>query len=154
MKTRERLGRIKEAKFDHEKLWLARDVVPGTELDMKIVAVCQAKDPKIYVQGAMGAIIDLGEELAEAIRTGNAELFRQYADAIEAHKRHKPVPEKLRAAIIRYCIPSNRSFAMRDIHAELKRRRFVIDAALITNSWRIVKELGIKTIGKPGRPRK
>jgi hypothetical protein len=162
MKTRERIKRIRKAKHWFEKSWLAQDVTPGTDLDMKIVAVCQEYEARKNNPEPWGdTILDLGFEMAKAVRFGNSALFRQWANAIDAHKNHEPFPDKLRAAISNFCVPSNRSYAMRGIIQHLRELNLISKtskesvglADIRRNVRRICRENGITIKGKSGRPK-
>lgn len=161
MKTRERIKQIRKAPHWTKKLWLARDVAPGTTLDLKLFAVREAFQRRKYNLAVLrDAITDLGEELALAVHLGDPTLFRAWADAIEANKNHKPFPDKLRAALTSFCVPPNRTFIMRDIVQHLQGLKLIsknLKGADLVNAkrnlYRVCGELGITVEGESGRPK-
>lgn len=152
MKTHERLKKIRESKFTHDQLFLARDTAPGTDLDMKLLCVCSSwQYRKLGKPVLRDFITDLGEELATAIVEGNDKLFTKYAKAIRIFKKHKPCPDKFRAAMIEITIQRSRIFKRQWLRDELKKRGQWKDTeANEKQLTRVIHELGLKTEGKPG----
>ena len=178
MKPHERLARIRASKSWSERLALARDRVPGTRFDWLIPHLLGALRsleehskprgkymlPSGQIDLAKMAKDDLaafGQDLVSAIQTGNSKLFRDWSDAVEAWHGHKPMEDKHRAAIIRFCVPPKGEFTMRAIVAHLVEIGLVRRALksgehddLRRTIRRIASELGIKISGLSRRPSK
>jgi hypothetical protein len=166
MKTRERLERIKESKSWTERLELARDHIPGTWFDAHIKMLldtlqsCELHPPQKRKYFSAQTGVDLaalnadtfaafGADMAQAIQNGNSDLFREWADAVDAWHRHKPFADKLRATMIRICVPPNEVFKRSWINTRLKNYGFDPDADTVFRQvTRILSELKIKTDGK------
>ena len=179
MKTRERLNRIKKSKSWTERIALARDHLPGTKFDAFIINLldtlqsCELHpaqkrkyfSPKTGVDlAAMNTdtLAAFGEDLARAIQRGNSKLFREWADAVDTWHNHKPQADKLRTAIIYFCVPPKEKFKMRDIIQHLREQNLVPKTSkesvglddLRRTIRRICKDFGIALGGKSGRPKK
>ena len=177
MKTRERLARIKKSKSWTERLALAKDRLPGTRFDIELpflIGALQAhrnyspakRDLVKLPDGLPGlgalaliTLSDFGVELATAVADGNSELFREWADAIDTWKSHKPFEDKLRAAIIRFCVPPQGVFSVRSIENHLVKVRLAAPALrydehddLRRTIRKICAEANIRTDHKAGRP--
>jgi hypothetical protein len=109
--------------------------------------------------GAPGLQV-LGEMVAAQIKAGNSEWLRQMAEALETWRGHRPQPDRIREAVIRFCVPPSKHFEMRDIVAHL------VDAGLAEKAvrsdehndlrrqvYRICKETRITVRGTSGKPR-
>ncbi|MEI8290665.1 MAG: hypothetical protein WCH99_14445 [Verrucomicrobiota bacterium] len=104
----------------------------------------------------------MGLDFAQAFKKGNSKFFREWADAVDAWNNHKPQADKLRLAIITFCIPPTGIFKMRDIISHLRAERLIPEsmkesvglADVRRNVRRICKELGIRIKGERGRPKK
>jgi hypothetical protein len=102
-----------------------------------------------------------GEDFAIAFKNGNSDFFREWADAVDAWHSHKPFEDKLRVAIIRFCIPPKGRFQMRDIIQHLREKKIIPAtikesaglADIRRNVRRICNELGIAIKGESGRPK-
>jgi len=146
MKTRERLERIKKSKSWTERMKLARDHLPGTRLDAIFEQIMDTlrsmeesgyrpkgrEDHYILQTGRIDIaamnhdhMAAFGENFAIASKNGNSDLFREWADAVDAWHSHRPFEDKLRAAIIRFCIPPNGKFQMRDIIQHLRDKKII-----------------------------
>jgi hypothetical protein len=93
-------------------------------------------------------------DLMHELQRGNSQFFRDLADAIEKRKKHKPHPDKIRAAIIEFCNPPSAVFSVRDILACLSSKEINLTEDSPRIVRRICKELGFKTSHTPGRPKK
>ncbi len=180
------LQKIKAAKSLSEKLFIAKDYMPGTELDMEILNVCHcyasimerrkliskerleknrlaalAEADKNRDPIALANQARLSEIWIVAAATGNSALFRQWADAIDAHKAHKPSnAQALRAAIFAFCNPRNttdpkkRTFTIDQIFAELREQSLITDKTYLPSlekqTRRICREIGVTIKDTPG----
>lgn len=177
MKSRERLQHIRQSKSWTERLALARDRLPGTPFDWLIPDLLGTvrsldlhpwKRPKSYFLpddridlAALNRddLAGFGEDLARAVASGNSQLFRDWADAVDAWHKHKPYEDKTRAALIRFCVPPSRKFSMRSVIAHLVQIGIVPKAEKSEEHdgarrtvRRICAELQIRISGKAGHP--
>lgn len=166
MKNRERLAKLRNAKLLSDQLWLANDRPPGTPFDrcirdaafhLKVVdGDVKALLPvfgKQYrwaaerrVQEAKSWLEGLGTDIARLFVARNSAEIHALADAVEAWKRHKPEPDKLRSELISRFRP-RASVTMREI------MRFVGNRTSERQARRMCADLGIKIKGRPGRPK-
>ena len=179
MKTRERLARIKKSKSWVERMALAADRLPGTRFDFDLphllgaLRTYQNYPPAKRVSYMLpGGQIDLGGlaehtlagygvDMATAIANKDADWFRDWAAAIDAWGAHKPFADRLRAAIIRFCVPPKGVFSVRKIEDHLVKLKLAPPALrydehddLRRTIRRICAESNIRTDHKPGRTRK
>ena len=155
--------------FRNNKSWFGRlsiawDKMPGTPLDHKILLLRQTIEaareglPDLNYSDKE-RIDDFGIEMAIAVADGNAQLFHDYADAIERFKNHVPDPDKIRATIVLCCM-RRKSYTILEIVHHLQSKKLV-PPRLDTDSYknlrkkieRICKECGIRISGKVGRPK-
>jgi hypothetical protein len=177
MKTRQRLKRIKDSKSWMERRQLARDEVPGTRFDWLIPNLIGSlgyleRNPggkkKYYNDGsvdiaglAADSIKAFGHDLTRAIKSGNSNLFRQWADAVDAWHAHRPQPDKFELAIQLFCVPPDKGFSIREIIMHLQSQKLVplrLDRdtyqSLAINIRRVCERNKIKIKGSSGRPKK
>jgi len=182
MKTKEKLSRLRQSKSWTERMLLARDRLPGTPFDTEIQCLVEClkqieemrdrgtaqpcfretyvHDKGLDLEGLNShSLQSFGEQMTRAMIEGDSGLFREWAKAIDTWHAHKPHPDKLRAAVIRYCIPPNETFSMRSIIAHLcelglaekglKSREY---DGLRTQVQRVAKDAKIRIKGQAGRP--
>lgn len=79
------------------------------------------------------------------------------AEVVRHSKHYGPDPDKLREALLLFCLPPSKSFAMRDVIAHLRTLNLVpndADPSTVRHIRRLCRELNIKISGSPGRPKK
>jgi hypothetical protein len=176
VKTRERIKRLRNFGSIQELQLLAKDELPGTKFDFerlrliaeleKVKAVRKRdpkQDPRLFLFSFGARFMPevyaklylqvFGEDMVQAIADGNSDLFREWAQAIDAWRDHRPLEDKLRSAVIKICVPQFQVFRRRWINAQLKSLGFNTedDTAIYRQVTRILSELKIKTDGKTRR---
>jgi hypothetical protein len=174
MKTRERLKRIRESKSWTERRRLAKDHWPGTPFDGIIDHWMEAlremdenglRPPKRESYLKSTGVVDLaamnhdlmaaiGEDFARAFKNGKSTYFRDWADAVEKWKNHKPCPDNIRLKIIEFCLPRDGIFSVRKILSNLRESGIEIGPETPRIVRRICAELKIRTDHKSGAPKK
>jgi hypothetical protein len=189
MKTKaaQRIERINKSKSWTERMMLARDHLPGTQFDRTIIAWMdtlnsmetnghrQAKRVSYFSKesghidlAAMNhdSMAAMGEYFATAFKEGESNFFREWADAVDKWHNHRPYEDKLRSALIKFCVPPNEKFQMRDIIQHLRETGFKEVTGdgnrkgqnrdlnnIRRKIYGICEELGISIQGERGRPR-
>jgi len=162
MKTRERLKQIKKSTSWGARLFLAHDRIPGTKHDEEIMDIhvwlMAPNDPE-----ARHKLAGLGMQMARAVSARKSAWFREWADAIDEWRKHKPHPDKLRAAIMSYALfhsnaspgkpMPDRTFQMKAIIDYLKTTKVGVNNNTPRVVYRICDELGIAIKGEPGKPK-
>jgi hypothetical protein len=161
VEPRKRLARLREARAPLERLELAQDKVPGTDLDGLVKLVIGAArflnenrdvEPK-FTAHARTFLEGFGIDVATAIADGNAGFLRRLADATEVWHRHRPNPDKLRAALVRYCASRGRTYSLRELLRMLPENGVPAATTTAWNVRRVARELGITIRGTAGRPK-
>jgi hypothetical protein len=167
------LERIRVSKSWTERLALARGRLTGHRLEHWLEHAISAwrifnsdiPNGSLSVRDlTKDMLLGFGADLARAAADGNSKLFRDFADAVDLRKSHVPFEDKLRAEIIRYCVPPTGSFTLREILAHLTARaviRLGKPGPALTDEIanhkrhirRVCRDLGIRVVGTPGRPK-
>ncbi len=127
------------------KKWASGDpsvIDPGT------VKLCKEEASEFFTQA--------GELLSEAVIKGDSTTLRKMADALDEWVKHTPQPDRLRGAIVQesaICKLLNHPFTMRLLVSKLKGYKVPVDESTRRRARTICAELGIKLVGKPGRPK-
>jgi hypothetical protein len=134
MKQKARLSAIRRTRLPVRKLQLALDNIPGTQWDF-LIERSQLALRWEQSQSECTRVIGkrelehfghfLAVSIARAIKTGNANLFRGLADAIETWRNHKPekILDPLCLHLIDFCMRNDPGpFQLRDIIEHLSSR--------------------------------
>ena len=163
MKTRERLKQMRASSDWLERLELAEDKMVDKDRHLHLL---RRYALRALAQNRDGALRNFGKIMAEAVKRGDSGYFRRWAALIDAWSKHEPQPDKLREAIIGFCVPQDEIFTMRELMAHLEQCNLVTKRGRGKASGvderrneerairRICKELGFRIKGKPGAPRK
>lgn len=178
---RKKINEIRHSKSWGRRMSLAMDALPETKFDALFECVTGSLRQLVEMRndGRAGpcfratyvtdagidleslnshTLQNLGEIIAGKIEAGESSYLREMADAIDARKQHMPKPDRLRLAIIRYCIPPNKTFQMRDLLKHLRELRLdkdftEFDPNVFARRVRtLCKELDITIKGKAGKP--
>jgi hypothetical protein len=174
MKTRERLNRLKTSGSFEQSIMLSEDYFPGTKFDSHIYLMRQCLNAlekqrvekscfkkQIDVEYYTKKLTNYGVAFAKAVRDGNSQFFRDWADCVDRWRDHEPQRDALRSALIEFCWQKERTYTMRDIIQHLRGKDFIPKTikesagldAIRRNVRRICGELGITVKGKSGRPK-
>jgi len=157
MKAKERLSRIKRAGFG-ERLMLSADRIPGSKFDSEIFAAIHYS-PTCH-SDLDNRFRDFQHKMLVAIREGQAEFFRELAEAVKIYHEHKPYQQridKVRQAVL-MCQANAKNakaiLSVKSVISHLRATKFPIDE----NTPRLVRqvrdELQIQIQGKSGRSKK
>jgi hypothetical protein len=163
---------------------LAKDSLPGTRFDglmeflIQALAYAKEESKDYFTAGqidihamAKDTIYGFGLSLVKAMKERNSQLFYDWGNAVENLRLHRPCPDKLRQAIIEFCIPPTKPVSVRSVLAHLKTmgyevqkpgssehggkaestKNLFVDARTVR---RICAEFSIPTDHKAGAPRK
>ena len=155
-----KLQAIRQAQSWQDKLDIAQDRTPGTQFDHIFALV---KDARFFVTtvklpGERRARLEaLGGWLADLIeKKGSSQTIHDMAKALNIWHRHKPHPDKIRAAFTSLVgmFPEYKLWR-KDIRARLKRKGIPIDDAAERKISRVNVELGspLRHRRSPDRPR-
>ena len=174
MKTRERLNRLKTSGSFEQSIILTEDYFPGTKFDSHIYLMQQCLNAlerqriakscfkkQIDVEYYTKKLTGYGVAFAEAVRDGDSQFFRDWADCVDSWRDHKAQRDGLRSALIEFCWQKELTYTMRDIMQHLRKKELIPAAIkesagladIRRNVRRICRELGIELHGESGRPR-